>query len=140
MDEIKSKEAGKCSCKGDASLIFIQEKIEHDHKKLRQSYGFKAKLNEDMNSGQQLRSNEMRKTSFTQPQSPKTGRKATSSTCYGKNSRNSSKPPSVKILLNVTEALARAGLESSNLIVGIDFTKSNDGTVIDAIFSASQRR
>lgn len=28
----------------------------------------------------------------------------------------------------VTEALARAGLESSNLIVGIDFTKSNEWT------------
>lgn len=30
--------------------------------------------------------------------------------------------------LQVTEALARAGLESSNLIVGIDFTKSNEWT------------
>ncbi|XP_016171549.1 E3 ubiquitin-protein ligase RGLG1 [Arachis ipaensis] len=28
----------------------------------------------------------------------------------------------------VTEALARAGLESSNLILGIDFTKSNEWT------------
>lgn len=28
----------------------------------------------------------------------------------------------------VTDALARAGLESSNLIVGIDFTKSNEWT------------
>ncbi|KAH8492934.1 hypothetical protein H0E87_022258 [Populus deltoides] len=31
-------------------------------------------------------------------------------------------------LVQVTEALARAGLESSNLIVGIDFTKSNEWT------------
>jgi E3 ubiquitin-protein ligase RGLG len=31
-------------------------------------------------------------------------------------------------LLQVTEALAQAGLESSNLIVGIDFTKSNEWT------------
>ena len=30
--------------------------------------------------------------------------------------------------LQVTAALARAGLESSNLIVGIDFTKSNEWT------------
>lgn len=33
-----------------------------------------------------------------------------------------------KFPLQVTEALARAGLESSNLIVGIDFTKSNEWT------------
>ncbi|KAJ6965662.1 hypothetical protein NC652_003523 [Populus alba x Populus x berolinensis] len=33
-----------------------------------------------------------------------------------------------KSLHQVTEALARAGLESSNLIVGIDFTKSNEWT------------
>ncbi|AQK48897.1 E3 ubiquitin-protein ligase RGLG1 [Zea mays] len=31
-------------------------------------------------------------------------------------------------LLQVTDALAQAGLESSNLIVGIDFTKSNEWT------------
>ncbi|KAK2351337.1 E3 ubiquitin-protein ligase RGLG2 [Trifolium repens] len=30
--------------------------------------------------------------------------------------------------MNVTEALVRAGLESSNLIVGVDFTKSNEWT------------
>lgn len=30
--------------------------------------------------------------------------------------------------LQVSEALARAGLESSNLIIGIDFTKSNEWT------------
>ncbi|KAF5798440.1 putative copine [Helianthus annuus] len=30
--------------------------------------------------------------------------------------------------MQVTEALARAGLESSNLILGIDFTKSNEWT------------
>uniref|UniRef100_A0A804R183 RING-type domain-containing protein n=1 Tax=Zea mays TaxID=4577 RepID=A0A804R183_MAIZE len=34
-------------------------------------------------------------------------------------------------LSQVTEALAQAGLESSNLIVGIDFTKSNEWTVFD---------
>ncbi|XP_011652307.1 E3 ubiquitin-protein ligase RGLG1 [Cucumis sativus] len=33
-----------------------------------------------------------------------------------------------KSLEEVTEALARAGLESSNLIIGIDFTKSNEWT------------
>ncbi|GAB4848055.1 E3 ubiquitin-protein ligase rglg2 [Ancistrocladus abbreviatus] len=33
-----------------------------------------------------------------------------------------------KSLDQVTEALARAGLESSNLIIGIDFTKSNEWT------------
>lgn len=33
----------------------------------------------------------------------------------------------------VTEALARAGLESSNLIVGIDFTKSNEWTGLTLI-------
>jgi hypothetical protein len=32
------------------------------------------------------------------------------------------------ILFQVTDALAQAGLESSNLIVGIDFTKSNEWT------------
>ncbi|GJU64617.1 E3 ubiquitin protein ligase RGLG2-like protein [Tanacetum coccineum] len=32
-------------------------------------------------------------------------------------------------LAQVTEALSRVGLESSNLIVGIDFTKSNEWTV-----------
>lgn len=31
----------------------------------------------------------------------------------------------------MTEALANAGLESSNLIVGIDFTKSNEWTGYD---------
>lgn len=30
--------------------------------------------------------------------------------------------------VQVTEALAQAGLESSNLIVGIDLTKSNEWT------------
>ena len=30
--------------------------------------------------------------------------------------------------MQVTDALARAGLESSNLILGIDFTKSNEWT------------
>jgi E3 ubiquitin-protein ligase RGLG len=33
-------------------------------------------------------------------------------------------------LEEVTEALAKAGLESSNLIIGIDFTKSNEWTGI----------
>ena len=34
----------------------------------------------------------------------------------------------ISLLPQVTDALARAGLESSNLIVGIDFTKSNEWT------------
>lgn len=34
----------------------------------------------------------------------------------------------LKNCLQVTAALAQAGLESSNLIVGIDFTKSNEWT------------
>ncbi|KAM3192378.1 hypothetical protein ACQJBY_069548 [Aegilops geniculata] len=33
-----------------------------------------------------------------------------------------------RTVTQVTEALAQAGLESSNLIVGIDFTKSNQWT------------
>lgn len=37
----------------------------------------------------------------------------------------------------MTEALARAGLESSNLIVGIDFTKSNEWTGNAIIFVIS---
>ncbi|KAK6155238.1 hypothetical protein DH2020_009486 [Rehmannia glutinosa] len=36
-------------------------------------------------------------------------------------------------LEEVTEELARAGLESSNLIVGIDFTKSNEWTDRDLV-------
>ncbi|MFS8030201.1 putative copine [Helianthus anomalus] len=35
------------------------------------------------------------------------------------------------MVLSVTEALARAGLESSNLILGIDFTKNNEWTAFD---------
>ncbi|KAM0016353.1 putative copine [Helianthus debilis subsp. tardiflorus] len=35
------------------------------------------------------------------------------------------------MVLSVTEALAPAGLESSNLILGIDFTKSNEWTAFD---------
>ncbi|KAI3407335.1 RING-type domain-containing protein [Psidium guajava] len=42
--------------------------------------------------------------------------------------RYSSIADSYNSLDEVTEALARAGLESSNLIVGIDFTKSNEWT------------
>lgn len=34
----------------------------------------------------------------------------------------------MNLVMQVTEALARAGLESSNLIIGIDFTKSNEWT------------
>jgi hypothetical protein len=37
-------------------------------------------------------------------------------------------------LLQVTDALAQAGLESSNLIVGIDFTKSNEWTGLFVCF------
>jgi hypothetical protein len=33
-----------------------------------------------------------------------------------------------KLCMQVIEALAQAGLESSNLIIGIDFTKSNEWT------------
>ncbi|XP_076896530.1 E3 ubiquitin-protein ligase RGLG2-like [Bidens hawaiensis] len=42
--------------------------------------------------------------------------------------RYSNNADSYTSLEQVTEALARAGLESSNLIVGIDFTKSNEWT------------
>lgn len=34
----------------------------------------------------------------------------------------------VSCLIQVTESLSNAGLESSNLILGIDFTKSNEWT------------
>ncbi|KAF5740428.1 E3 ubiquitin-protein ligase RGLG2 -like protein [Tripterygium wilfordii] len=52
---------------------------------------------------------------------------------YGANTRTlerrySKIADSYNSLEEVTEALARAGLESSNLIVGIDFTKSNEWT------------
>lgn len=43
------------------------------------------------------------------------------------------------ISVQVSEALARAGLESSNLILGIDFTKSNEWTgdiiILDTFFN-----
>ncbi|XP_010251002.1 PREDICTED: E3 ubiquitin-protein ligase RGLG2-like isoform X3 [Nelumbo nucifera] len=39
-------------------------------------------------------------------------------------------PDNYSSLEEVTEALARAGLEYSNLIIGIDFTKSNEWTAL----------
>jgi hypothetical protein len=38
------------------------------------------------------------------------------------------------IVVQVQQALSQAGLESSNLIVGIDFTKSNEWTGLKLFF------
>jgi hypothetical protein len=38
------------------------------------------------------------------------------------------------IVVQVQQALSQAGLESSNLIVGIDFTKSNEWTGLKPFF------
>ncbi|KAI9080827.1 hypothetical protein K1719_037136 [Acacia pycnantha] len=85
MDETKSKEVERMQLQRKS-----KEKTEHDHKKLQQGSGFKPKQKEDKNGGLHLPSNEMKKTSLTQP---KSGSKAASSTSHGKNSRNSWRPP-----------------------------------------------
>ncbi|XP_028772256.1 protein WVD2-like 7 [Neltuma alba] len=87
MAEIKLKEVERMQPQRKC-----KEKTELDHKKLQQCSGFKPKQKEDKNGELHLPSNEMKKRLLSQPQSPKPGSKATSSTCHAKNSRNSWKP------------------------------------------------
>ncbi|ONK68388.1 uncharacterized protein A4U43_C05F10900 [Asparagus officinalis] len=83
------------------------------------------------------------KSSKSRSSSHNYGRTSSQSTArYSSNSENYMQPEAVErvqrkyskiddnyqTLNQVTEALAQAGLESSNLIVGIDFTKSNEWT------------
>ncbi|KAK4283505.1 hypothetical protein QN277_000449 [Acacia crassicarpa] len=101
MDETKSKEVERMQLQRKS-----KEKTDHDHKKLQQWTGFKPKQKEDKNGGLHLPSNEMKKTSLTQPQSLKSGSNAASSTSYGKNSRNSWRPPtSISTPKRVTEKM-----------------------------------
>ncbi|KAH1152644.1 hypothetical protein GLYMA_18G010600v4 [Glycine max] len=90
MDETKSKEEEKVKLQRT-----LKGKTEHDHKKLRQRSGSISKLNEDKPGGSQSPSNQTRKISLTLPQSPKLGRKASSSssTVQDRSLGNSWKPP-----------------------------------------------
>ncbi|KAK7312013.1 hypothetical protein RJT34_10550 [Clitoria ternatea] len=89
MDETKSKEEEKVQLLPRTP----KGKTVHDFKKLRQSSGSISKLNEDRPSGSQSPSNQIRKISYTLPQSPKLVKKASSSTVQDKNLGNSWKPP-----------------------------------------------
>ncbi|KAF3431123.1 hypothetical protein FNV43_RR25853 [Rhamnella rubrinervis] len=56
-----------------------QEKTVQDVKKMRHNTGLKARQDEDLCSGPQFPSNQMKKIPLTRPRSPKLGRKSTSS-------------------------------------------------------------
>ncbi|KAJ7945500.1 protein WVD2-like 7 isoform X1 [Quillaja saponaria] len=94
----KSKEAEKLQLQASS-----KEKAEHDHKKLRQSNGFKPKVNEDMSRGIQSPNNYIKKVSLARPQSPKVGRKPTYSTVQNTSSRRSWMPPVSKSSKQATE-------------------------------------